>query len=273
MNKTYHLFIVSDSVGETAHHLVQAVSGQFPQQQTVFHRYPYMKRLEEIDRVIAEAKDYPSLIVFTVIVPELKEYLLQQAEHYGIEAVDVMAPLMNAFGKVFDSSPKLEPGYIRRLGDDYFRRIAAIEFAVKYDDAQEMSGINNADIVLAGVSRTSKTPLSMYLANKGYYAANIPIIPEVPPPKDIFSIPKEKMIGLMISPEKLLDIRRERLRALGLKQDSSYADRKRILAELDFAADVLNQIGCPVIDVSNKAVEETAQDLLERMTPTGGGIV
>ena len=152
---------------------------------------------------------------------------------------------------------------MRQLDDAYFRKIEAIEFAVKYDDGRDPRGVLNADIVLVGVSRTSKTPLSMYLAHKGFKVANVPLVPEVLPPEELYKIPRNNCVGLIITPDKLNAIRKERLRNLGLTSQANYASFERILEELDYAEKIMKRLGCPVINVSNKAIEETADYILE----------
>lgn len=149
------------------------------------------------------------------------------------------------------------------MDDEYFRKVEAIEFAVKYDDGRDPRGLLRADVVLIGVSRTSKTPLSMYLANKRFKVANVPLVPEVDPPEELYLVPRQKCIGLTINPEQLNVIRTERLKALGLTAQANYASMERILSELDFAERIMKKVGCPVINVSNKAVEETANKIIE----------
>ena len=151
---------------------------------------------------------------------------------------------------------------MHKIDEDYFRRAEAVEFSVKCDDGKDLS-LPFAEVVLIGVSRTSKTPVSLYLAQRGYKVANIPLVPEIPPPRELFKIPVEKIIGLTLSPEKLVKVRKERLRAMGLDENSSYADLTRILQELDYANEIFRQLGCGVIDVTDKAVEETANQVLE----------
>lgn len=158
---------------------------------------------------------------------------------------------------------------MRKLDDNYFRRVEAIEFAVKYDDGQDIRGARHADIVLIGVSRTSKTPLSMYLAHKKYKVANVPLVPEIEPPDELFDIPKNKLVGLVITPDKLNEIRAERLKSLGLTTQANYANLDRILEELDYADKVMKRLGCPIINVSNKAVEETADLILAILKKRG----
>jgi regulator of PEP synthase PpsR (kinase-PPPase family) len=161
--------------------------------------------------------------------------------------------------------PKNEPGLIRKLDEKYFKKVEAIEFAVKYDDGKDPRGLKKADIVLIGISRTSKTPLSMYLAHKNIKVANVPLVPEVPVPDEIFEVPPKKIIGLTTNPIKLNEIRQERLKALGLSNEANYASMERILEELDYAEGLMKRLGCPVIDVSTKAVEESANIIMDIM--------
>ena len=151
----------------------------------------------------------------------------------------------------------------------YFSRVDAIEFAVKCDDGQDPRGLFQADVVLVGISRTSKTPLSMYLANRNIKVANIPLVMEVPPPKELFEIPAKKIIGLTNSPEKLNEIREERLKYLGLSTSSNYASMERIFDELDYSEQIMKKIGCPVINVANKAIEETSAFILSLLKKNG----
>lgn len=187
----------------------------------------------------------------------------QRAKEKGLIAVDLLNPLMNAFTNTFHKEPNHQPKLMRKLDDDYFRKIEAVEFAVKYDDGRDPRGVLHADIVLIGISRTSKTPLSMYLAHKGYKVANVPLVPEISAPDELYKVPRNKCVGLVISPDKLNMIRKERLRHLGLGLETNYASLQRILEELEFAEKIMKRIGCPIINVSEKAIEETADNILE----------
>lgn len=257
------VYVVSDSVGETAEFVVKAVATQFNGGQVDIRRNSYVENEEDIEDVILVAKQGRSIIAYTIVVPVLKAYIDKRAQEEGVFAVDLLNPLMNAFEKKFNKEPNHRPGMMRKLDDEYFRKIEAIEFAVKYDDGRDPRGILRADIVLVGVSRTSKTPLSMYLAHKRYKVANVPIVPEVKPPDELFQIPRSKCVGLIISPDKLNEIRTERLKALGLGSRANYASYERILEELDYAEKIMKRVGCPVINVSNKAIEETAGLILD----------
>jgi regulator of PEP synthase PpsR (kinase-PPPase family) len=257
------VYVVSDSVGETAEFVVKAVATQFNGGQVDIRRNSYVEDFEDIEDVILLAIKANSIIAYTIVVPTLKEYLDRRAAEEGIMAVDLLGPLMNSFVTKFNKEPNHRPGLMRKLDEEYFRKIEAIEFAVKYDDGRDPRGITKADIVLIGVSRTSKTPLSMYLAHQRFKVANVPLVPEVQPPDELFQVPRKNCIGLIISPDKLNEIRKERLKALGLASRANYASFERILKELDHAEKIMKRVGCPVIDVSNKAVEETAGLILD----------
>lgn len=263
------VYVVSDSVGETAELLVKAVASQFNGGKIEIRHFSYVQDIEDLKHIIAQSKISDAIIAYTIVVPLLKQYLDETAQEEGILAIDLMSPLMQAFRAKFNSEPKSEPGLMRKLDDNYFRRVEAIEFAVKYDDGQDVRGIRLADIVLIGVSRTSKTPLSMYLANKRFKVANVPLVPEIAPPAELFTIPKSKCVGLVITPNKLNEIRIERLKNLGLTAQANYANLGRILEELDYAEKIMKRIDCPVINVSNKAVEETADVILAMFKKRG----
>ncbi|WP_047981469.1 pyruvate, water dikinase regulatory protein [Ornithinibacillus contaminans] len=261
MNAKKIVFILSDSVGETAELVIKAGLSQF-NQDYIIQRIPYVEDIKTIDEALNRAKDEDGIIGFTLVDPHLRNYLNAKALEWSIEAIDIMGPMMEAMERVFHNKPRLEPGLVHKLDEDYFKKVEAIEFAVKYDDGRDPRGIARADIILIGVSRTSKTPLSQFLAHKRLKVANIPIVPEVEPPEELFDVDPAKCIGLRIQPEKLNDIRKERLKALGLGDQATYATISRIHQELDYFNSIVERIGCRVVDVSNKAVEETANQIL-----------
>ncbi len=256
------IYVISDSVGETAELMTKAAISQFNGSGTVLKRFPYVEDKEHIDEVLSLVSLDKGMVAFTLVKPEMRSYMKEQAEKNGILAVDLIGPIIDEIQAFCGKKPLYEPGLVRKLDEDYFKKIEAIEFAVKYDDGRDPRGILKADIILIGVSRTSKTPLSQYLAHKRLKVANVPLVPEVDPPEELFKVPKEKCFGLKISPEKLNDIRRERLISLGLNDRASYANIERIKEELNFFDRVVGRISCPVIDVTNKAVEETANVIL-----------
>lgn len=256
------VYIISDSVGETAEFVVNAVASQFNSGQVEIRRESFLTDAEHLKELIREAAGRKSMIAYTLILPGLREVAAAEAKKYGLPIVDVLGPMLEAFSKIMPMDPHLKPGLVRRMDGDYFRRIAAIEFAVKHDDGKDPRGFLQADVVLIGMSRTSKTPLSMYLAHRKLKVANLPLVPEVEPPQELFQLPPNRVIGLTIDAMLLREIRLERLNNLGLKEEAEYASLERIMEELEYAQKITRQIGCPVFDVSNKAVEEVAGKIL-----------
>lgn len=257
------VYVVSDSVGETAEFVVKAVASQFNSGHVDIRRVPFVSDVDTIIDVLEEASLCKAMLAYTLVLPELRNTVREESERRGLIAVDVMGPMMDAFARLMHIDPHLEPGLIRRLDEEYFRRVAAIEFAVKYDDGKDPRGMLQADVVLIGISRTSKTPLSMYLAHKRLKVANLPLVPEVEPPEELFWVPSNKVVGLTINPRQLNEIRQERLKALGLHAQANYASMERILEELEYSEKIMRKVGCPIFDVSNKAVEEVANKILQ----------
>lgn len=263
--KEFHptVFVVSDSIGETAEFVARAAASQYNSGRVRIRRFSYVNSPDYIADIVHQAAEAGAIIAYTLVLPELREALEAEVRVHGVPAVDIMGPMLDALGKVMENSPKLKPGLLHKLDEEYFRKMEAVEFAVKYDDGKEPRGILQADVVIIGVSRTSKTPLCMYLAHKKVKAANVPLVPEVEPPQELFQLPPRKVIGLTISPQQLNEIRTQRLKTLGLKSGAEYASMERIIKELDYAESIMRRIGCPIIDVTNRAVEETASIVLE----------
>lgn len=266
MNKLA-VFIVSDSVGETGELVTKAAISQFRpgMQDTFLKRFPHVESLEQLKEIVHLATEQGAIIVYTLVKEEMRSYVQHLSDNMFVPAIDLMGPLMGKLEETLKIEPVEEPGLVRKLDDDYFKKIEAIEFAVKYDDGRDPRGLLLADIVLVGVSRTSKTPLSQYLAHKRFKVANVPLVPEVEPPEELFLVDSQKCFGLVISPEKLNNIRKERLIALGLNDGANYAKLDRINEEIVHFRKVVDRIGCHVIDVTNRAVEETANDILHRI--------
>ena len=206
-----------------------------------------------------------ALVVYTNVDTETRAYIKRKEKELNLAMVDVMGPPMDKLETLLGYEPTRQPGLIRRLDENYFKKVESIEFAVQYDDGKDPRGVVKADIVLVGVSRTSKTPLSMYLANKLYKVANVPLVPEVPVPKEVYEKDKRRLFGLIANSEKLYTIREERLRALGLNSSAKYANVDRIKEEVDYSVQIMKDIGCTIIDVSNKAIEETAEIINDYM--------
>ncbi|MFD2672367.1 pyruvate, water dikinase regulatory protein [Marinicrinis sediminis] len=257
------VYVISDSAGETGESVVRAAAAQFHPVHLEIKRFPFIDSIDMIDQVLKLAIRHEAVIAFTLVVPELRRYILDQALKLQLVCIDVLGPVVDRFEKKLGLTSKHLPGMVHRLDEHYFKKVEAVEFAVKYDDCRDPRGILKADVVLVGVSRTSKTPLSMYLAYKSFKVANVPLVPEIKPPNELFEADPKKIVGLKISTRKLNAIRKERLKSLGLNEDADYANTNRIQDELAYAVDLMDRLGCKVIDVSDKAVEETASVILE----------
>lgn len=265
MDNIITIYVLSDSIGETGEQVAKASISQFSPQKYEIIRYPYIVDEEQIKEVFEEAIEVRSIIVCTIVIERLRQYLIDMGNKYNIPVIDLMSPTLDALEGVLGRKPKRESGLIRRLDEKYFRKVEAVEFAVKYDDGKDTRGIKKADIVLVGVSRTSKTPLSMYLAHKYYKVANVPLVPEVPAPEELFQKDKRRVFGLIANPFKLNEIRQERLKSLGLSNNANYASIERINFELEYSKSIMEKLNCKMIDVSNKAVEETAGIIINHM--------
>lgn len=263
-NQDMHVFVVSDFTGETAHSVALAAARQFPDKKIKFTRHRYLKDPEAARQVCKEAQECGAVIVCTLVERRIREAFRKEAFHRGVEVVDIFGSLMDAFSFHLGTEPIEEPGLMHQMDEAYFKRVKAIEYSITCDDGSNPHLLDEADLVILGVSRTCKTPLSMYLANKGYKVGNIPLVPELAPPDQLFQIPREKVVGLVISPETLIQIRRERLQMLGLDPErASYAQRDRVEKELSNARTIMNRIGARIFDVTGRAIEETAQEVLD----------
>lgn len=260
------IFVVSDSTGETAERVVRAALLQFPDQRVRIRLFTRVRDPEAVAEVLAKASKAGAMVVFTLVSPDLREYFHEVASQEHIETVDVIGQLIHKVANYVESEPLNRPTATMPLSEEYFRRVEAIEFAVKSDDGKEPRNLRKADLVLTGVSRTSKTPLSTYLAGRGLKVANVPLVLGVPPPPELQEVVPEKVVGLTVQLEKLLEIRKARLVQLGMPPDANYGLREHVAAELQYADEIFqSHPGWMVIDVSGRAIEETATIILEAL--------
>jgi len=257
------IYVVSDAAGDTGELVVRAAIAQFHPIQADIRRAPFVTDENALRRIIEQAKLMNAIVLYTLVRSDLRDCLRKVSEQEQVQAIDLLGTFIETLEGRTGRKSRQEPGLNHVLDEDYFRKVEAVEFAVKYDDARDTSGVIKADIVLVGVSRTSKTPLSMYLAHQKYKVANVPLVPELKIPKQLYEIPSSKIIGLTIDQNYLNVIRKERLKALGLPNTASYATANRIQQELQYAADIMKELDCVVIDVSHRAVEETASLIME----------
>ncbi|HWQ88980.1 MAG TPA: pyruvate, water dikinase regulatory protein [Desulfitobacteriaceae bacterium] len=257
------IYVISDALGETAEFVSRAAAAQFSGVRTRIRRVPYVRDEAHLDEIIEEALNEQAILVYTLVLQELRLYLEQKAADKELQIIDILGPLIDALSRQTGLDPSHIPNITHRMDEQYFRKVEAIEFAVKYDNGRDSRGALNADVVIIGVSRTSKTPMCTYLAHRGVKAMNIPLVPEIQPPEELFQISPRKIVGLNIRPEALNQIRTERLKTLGLGTVANYASLERIMTELEYAQDIMRKIGCPVIDATNKAVEESASIVMD----------
>jgi hypothetical protein len=266
------VFVVSDALGDTAEQVARGAISQFAGGGGAVYvvRRPHVTGLDGIQRAVDEAvRARPAVLLYTLVKPELRAHLAKLAADAGLPAVDLMGPVLRALSDALGRAPENVPGLSHRLDREYFERVEALEFAVRYDDGKDPTGVLRADAVILGVSRTSKTPVSLYLANHRLKVANVPLIPESPVASEVLGAGRKKCVGLIIDPDVLMTIRHQRLKTLGLSTAAPYAAMDRILVELEYAWEVYRRIGCPVIDVTNHAVEETAGRILEILKREG----
>lgn len=258
------IFAVSDSIGETAEQVSLAAASQFKGQVEV-KRVPYVKELDDVEDLIKEINECKRcIVVSTIITVKVREYLTQKCLEKNISIINVLGPIVNVASSILNRMPDNNPGAMRKIDEVYYKRIEAMEFAIQYDDSKDYRGLKNADVVLVGLSRTSKTPLCMYLANKGLKAINIPLMPEVEIPNELFQIDRKKVFGLVIDPLQLIEIRKRRLDKFHrIPMGIEYASDGRILEEFEFADKVMRKLGCKTIDVTQRAIEDTALIILK----------
>jgi regulator of PEP synthase PpsR (kinase-PPPase family) len=256
------LFVVSDGTGETAVAAVRAAATQFLETFRV-RTFGETRHESQVRRVMERAAEDGALVVFTVVNESITRLIRDLALEKGVPAVDLLGPLISALASHYKLSPQLRPGILHGFSEDYFKRIEAVEFAVRHDDGANLHTLFQADLVLAGVSRTSKTPLSMYLAQRGYRTGNVPIVPGIEPPRELFEIDPRKVIGLVSDASALLEIRRARIRQLRASPYLAYADAEAVDEELRRARELYRRQGWRVVDITGKAVEEAAARILE----------
>jgi regulator of PEP synthase PpsR (kinase-PPPase family) len=258
------IYVVSDSTGETAERVTRATLLQFPDHTVRLRLERRVRDRRALTAILEVAATQEAMVVFTLVRPELRDHFNEQATRLGVRHVDVIGALINHVGHYLEAAPVNIPTAEMPLSEEYFRRVEAIEFAVKSDDGKEPRNLHKSDLVLAGVSRTSKTPLSTYLAGRGLKVANVPLVLGVDPPSELYELPGYRVVGLTVDVDQLMEIRRQRLQQLGMPPDANYGLRDHIKAELEYSHTIFrDHPEWMVVDVTNSAIEETATIILE----------
>jgi regulator of PEP synthase PpsR (kinase-PPPase family) len=260
---SYHIFIVSDSTGETASTMIRAALVQYSGKEIDITRFKNVRTEEQVESVVEECFQKQGIIVYTVAIPQLRNKIRDLAAGKGIAYFDLLGPLLGTLDTFFGVASESNVGALRIVDEKYFRRIEAIEFTVKHDDGKTFAQLEKADIVLVGISRTSKTPLSIFLSHKGWKVANVPVVLDRPLPEELFKIDQRRVVGLMIDMESLQRIRKSRLEKFGQDPGGEYASMSHIAKEIEYAENLFKQNRrWPVFNVTERALEETASEIV-----------
>ncbi len=262
LKKIRHIFIVSDATGSTCEMVVKAALSQFRTTDVHLHRVRYVRTEKEIRNVVQEVMEVDGIIAYTLVSNELRDLIFDEGRRCAVPTIDVMGPLLSRFTEYLDISPMAIPGMFRSLDKNYYQRIECIDFAVKHDDGEKTGDLYKADIIIVGPSRTSKTPISIYLAYRDYKVVNIPMIVGIDPAEELFQIDQNKIVGLTITPSRLKIIREVRASRYTHIQLSEYIDVELIKKELKNCMQIYNKHNWKIVDVTSKSIEEAATEIM-----------
>ena len=263
MSQDFHLHLVSDATGETVQSVARACLVQFEEAAPIEHIWTLVRNERQIDEVIHAIEANPGFVLFTMVNVDIRTRLQAACQRLQVPCISVLQPIMSAFGIFLQTESQARPGRQHLLDNEYFERISAMDYAMTHDDGQAVWNLEEADVILLGVSRTSKTPTCIYLANRGIKAANIPIVPGVEVPPEIFELKSPLVIGLTNDAGNLLQVRRNRLRMMNEQDETNYVDPVAIAEEITFAKRLFTRQNWPVIDISRRSIEETAAAIIQ----------
>lgn len=259
----FHLHMISDSTGETLITVARAVAAQYANVTAVEHVYPLVRSQKQLDRVLTEIEESPGIVLFTLLEKELVDRLEAKCKEMNIPSLSIIGPLMQLFEAYLGAATTGRVGAQHTLNAEYFKRIDALNFTMMHDDGQHVEGLEDADVVLVGVSRTSKTPTSIYLANRGIRTANVPLVLGIPIPPQLESLKKPLVVSLQATPERLIQVRQNRLLAIGSPDNEAYIDREAVTDEVTYARRLSIRNGWPLLDVTRRSIEETAAAVMK----------
>jgi regulator of PEP synthase PpsR (kinase-PPPase family) len=258
-----HVFIVSDATGDTGEMVVRAALAQFQETQVHLERFGQVRSDEQIADIVRRAAAVRGVIVYTMVSVELRQKIHQEALGMGVPTVDIMGPILTRLSDYLELSPLSRPGLFRHLDQSYFKRLEAVDFTVAHDDGLGADTLDRAEIVIVGVSRTSKTPVSLYLSFRGWKVANVPLVSGLDPPRQVFEIDARRIIGFTIDPQQLKTLRQHRERRLRAGALGAYVDEEAIVREIEAANRLFRAQGWPVLNVTSKAIEETSTEVMQ----------
>ncbi len=270
MKPLFKVYILSDGTGETASAVLKAALVQYKSDQAQVVRYQNIRTKEQTLAIIEKLDKKHSLLIYTTVLPEVREVIQKTYAKNKMKSIDVLGPLLKNLDEVLESDKEKIPGLLRSVDENYFKRIEATEFSLRHDDGKSVSRLIDADIVLVGVSRTSKTPLSIYLSFKGLKVANIPLVLGIPLPTNLKKLDHRRIIGLTIDTDNLIRIRKNRLKKFGWNFDREYADKAHILNEMEYSREIFEKHRWPVVNVTDRALEETAGEVIRIMRSRRG---
>lgn len=259
----FHLHMISDSTGETIITVARAVAAQYANVTPVEHVYPLVRSQKQLDRVLAEIEEAPGIVLFTLLEKDLVERLQAKCQEINIPSLSIIDPVMQLFQAYLGTQTSRRVGAQHTLNAEYFKRIDALNYSMMHDDGQHVEGLEEADVVLVGVSRTSKTPTSIYLANRGVRTANVPLVPGIPIPQQLETLKKPLVVSLHATPERLIQVRQNRLLGIGRIGDDSYIDRQAVAEEVAFARRLSAKHDWALLDVTRRSIEETAAAIMK----------
>tara|TARA_B100000686_G_scaffold32195_1_gene33645 strand:- start:533 stop:1354 length:822 start_codon:yes stop_codon:yes gene_type:complete len=265
MNKVYQVYQVSDSTGETLDRIFLSIKAQFSNFECKTIHHSFTRTKNQIDNIISKSKTENNVIIlYTIVDKELSYYLEEKTKENNIPSFEVLGNLISDFSKLLNQEASRKPSGQHVLGKDYYKRIEAVQFTISHDDGKIINDLQSSDVILVGVSRTSKTPTSIYLANRGYKVSNIPMVPNKNLPQKLFeSAKKTCVVGLVIEASRLLDVRRNRIQSMHEDRSVNYTDENEIFNELENSKKIFKKNNWPIIDVTRKSVEETAASIIK----------
>jgi regulator of PEP synthase PpsR (kinase-PPPase family) len=268
----FHIHLVSDSTGETLNAMARAVCARFTDILPIEHIYALVRSIRQLDRALEEIAGAPGVVMHTIIDPGLRAALEEGCRKLDMPCIAALDPVVSAMSRYLGAKISTRVGAQHALNNDYFDRIEALDYAIAHDDGQGGQDLTQADVILVGVSRTSKTPTCIYLAHRGVRAANVPLVPGRPPPEQLFELKNTLIVGLMTTPERLIQIRRNRLLSLKENRESDYIDTDSVRAEIIAARRLFEKNGWPIIDVTRRSVEETAAAIINLLSGGRGQV-
>lgn len=264
----FHLHLVSDATGETLNTVAKAAAAQYADFRPIAHIYALVRTPSQLNRALREIEEQPGIVLFTLINPDIRRHLEEQCDVMGVPCLSILDPIITILSQYLNATSRPQVGGQHALNSDYFRRIDALNYTMAHDDGQNIEDLDKADVVLLGVSRTSKTPTSIYLAQRGVRAANIPIVPGIAVPKKLMDVKGPLIVGLIASAERIAQIRRHRLLSLKESRSTDYVDPRQITDELMLMKTLCSNNDWPMIDVTRRSVEETAATILNMLSET-----